>query len=984
MPSIHRYPVVLRVSRPRVSPALGCVALALAAALLQISNARAAVGLRDTVRDSPGGPGYSVGEIAVHGRRLREGSAGELLGDDEDNVWLASGNSCYDEDVYQKDIIMDSWSHSVQDAFIDSERTSSTMHPDPEDQHENRERRHYRTKKAWRVETERRVRRDLEARSRMRRGATAQEERLWPDGVVPYEIDSDCDEDTKNLVLRSMRHWEEHTCIRFVPRNNETAYVHIIFAGGCCSLVGRTGARQVVSLGPGCDKFSTIIHELGHVIGFWHEQSRPDRDEYVTIYEANISPGDHYNFRRFDHSVINSLDQPYDYDSAMHYGPRTFSRNRERTIIPKKEWAIGQRGGLSVGDILQANLLYRCTRVGACGGTIFKASGQLTSPHYPEPFAPNTTCDWAISVGGDLALKLIFVDIDLPIDENGECSSAHVELRAGQGELGRLIGRFCGNTLPAPVTLASGRAWLRFRAGTSAEFQSRAGFAAKFESVSIENRLTASSGILKSENYPGSFPPNTESVWQITVDEGFIVTLRILELLIPVSSATGCYGDFLKITDGETSQSPLITKICQTQINVGVASSGRSLRIEMHSGHPDRRGNESRPTRFHAQYLQRDVNECRKNNGNCEQACLNMIGTYVCGCQYGYTLADNYRNCTDIDECLDNNGGCSDLCVNTEGAFHCACPEGLYLSPNNKTHCLDENECDDPARNSCQQHCYNTIGGYACACSPGFILAPNGNDCIAIKNCGGSYGGTEGSFFSPELPPVGFNNTLDCVWRIQVDPALTVSFRVELLNWTSDSPCPDYITFLEGQAPSGPQVQICNQGDAQDVYHTSSDLIWIHYRSLWPYEGAFHVDYFTRGRENRSVECGGVLQAGTGMLQSPGYPNAYPNEVHCVWKITGSTIRLHFVTFDLEKEARCSFDFLDIQDGDQEQPQSRHIGRFCGSKMPPKELTSSTGEVFIKFQSDATVRAAGFQVVFEVRQPRVLPASDTVENNTGV
>ena len=36
------------------------------------------------------------------------------------------------------------------------------------------------------------------------------------------------------------------------------------------------------------------------------------------------------------------------------------------------------------------------------------------SPYYPEPFAPNTTCDWAISVGEDHGLRLIFIDIDLP------------------------------------------------------------------------------------------------------------------------------------------------------------------------------------------------------------------------------------------------------------------------------------------------------------------------------------------------------------------------------------------------------------------------------------------------------------------------------------------------------------------------------------------------------------------------------------------
>ena len=62
----------------------------------------------------------------------------------------------------------------------------------------------------------------------------------------------------------------------------------------CFSLVGRdyyTKGSQVISIGHGCLSNATILHEIMHALGFWHEQSRPDRDKYVEVFWENIMPG---------------------------------------------------------------------------------------------------------------------------------------------------------------------------------------------------------------------------------------------------------------------------------------------------------------------------------------------------------------------------------------------------------------------------------------------------------------------------------------------------------------------------------------------------------------------------------------------------------------------------------------------------------------------------------------------------------------------
>jgi astacin len=184
----------------------------------------------------------------------------------------------------------------------------------------------------------------------------------WPNAEVPYTIHPSYTESDREVIAGAMKEMEEKTCIKFVPRTDQSNYLSIIKAAFCGSGVGMAGQKQNLYLQDYCILHGTIIHELSHALGLFHEQSRPDRDNYIKIHFDNVKKGKEHNFKKRAISRTSYFETPYDYGSVMHYPSYAFAIDYSKPTITKLKDgpAMGQRKGLSPLDADILNRMYRC------------------------------------------------------------------------------------------------------------------------------------------------------------------------------------------------------------------------------------------------------------------------------------------------------------------------------------------------------------------------------------------------------------------------------------------------------------------------------------------------------------------------------------------------------------------------------------------------------------------------------------------------
>lgn len=224
--------------------------------------------------------------------------------------------------------------------------------------------------------------------------------RKWPNGDVPYHVDMAFYDTTSEQLIDDVMDSMTEKLGPFIKfRRNVTSDVnHIVFkadkvVGGCWSYLGMIGGPQTINFGcltGNMVNSMTIEHEVLHALGFWHEQSRSDRDDYIKIFLENVMDGYEAQFEKRQGETSGT---EYDYKSVMHYANTAFSKNGLNVMESTNPEGVvlGNWVKMTQTDIIEAKRFYGDdTTMAPTNGPTPKPTSM---PSIKPTMSPTTYCE---------------------------------------------------------------------------------------------------------------------------------------------------------------------------------------------------------------------------------------------------------------------------------------------------------------------------------------------------------------------------------------------------------------------------------------------------------------------------------------------------------------------------------------------------------------------------------------------------------------
>ena len=182
---------------------------------------------------------------------------------------------------------------------------------------------------------------------------------LWTEREIPYGIATSLP--NPGRVEDAVRYLTKATNLVFVPLVDQPD--GIVFEPGsehCLSALGKVGGRQPIRLDGNCGR-TEILHEILHALGFLHEHSRGDRDQFVEVLWDNIDPKYKDQFRILPATIEDpARGTPFDLRSIMLYPSNLFGKQEGLVTLRARNGQLlaPVRDGLSPADIRRLRDIY--------------------------------------------------------------------------------------------------------------------------------------------------------------------------------------------------------------------------------------------------------------------------------------------------------------------------------------------------------------------------------------------------------------------------------------------------------------------------------------------------------------------------------------------------------------------------------------------------------------------------------------------------
>ncbi|ELK28521.1 Cubilin [Myotis davidii] len=586
-----------------------------------------------------------------------------------------------------------------------------------------------------------------------------------------------------------------------------------------------------------------------------------------------------------------------------------------------------------------------------CGGYILTDSfDTISSPLFPAKYPDNQNCSWIIQAQPPFNhITLSFTHFGL--ESSTTCTQDFLEILDGNYDDAPLRGRYCGTSMPHPITSFSNALTVRFISDSSVSF---GGFHATYaaSSSACGGDFHMAEGTFDSPGYPEVYPSNVECVWNIVSSPGN--RLQLSFITFQLEDSQDCSRDFVEIRE-ENATGHLVGRYCGNTLPLNYSSIvAHNLWIRFVS---DGSGS---GTGFQATFANIFGND-------------NIVGTH--GKVASPLWPGNYPHNSDYQWIVNVNASQvvhgRILEMDIESTHNCYYDKlriydgaGIHSRPIG-TYCGAQTDSFSSTGSSLtfQFSSDSSVSG------KGFLLEWFAVDAavgplptIATGACGGFLrtGEVPAFLFSPGWPQ-NYGNRADCVWLIQA-PDSTVELNILSLDIESHGTCNyDKLVIRDGDNNMARQLAVLCGREIPGPIRSTGEFLWLRFTS------DFSV---TRAGFNASFHksCGGYLHANRGIITSPNYPETYPPNLNCSWHIlvpSGLTIAVHFEQpFQIANgDSSCNEgDYLAVFNGIRSN--SPVLGKLCSSVNISDEIKSSGNTMKVIYFTDGSRPYGGFSASY--------------------